>query len=426
MTMLDNPLSKVTDSNELQRLLDGYALLHGVPVAVFDEQGEVCYSSSRPPARLCKLVQETVYGKRSCRSCRAYAGNQAMILGEGYIHRCPAGLIVWASPLVFAGEYVGGIIAGQVLMWEIDEMVRKEVAQLANACGIPPQVLLAAAEQLPVMETQAVQAASDLLFVVAAYISNQEHLFLLEQREISNQQARLAESIIEKKRALEQEASGAASSLYPLEKERQLLGRVRVGDRTGAKEILNQILGDILFNSAGKPEVLKARLLELSVVLSRAAVEGGGSLERLLGLNFAYVEELATLEAIEEICAWIVKVLDAFLDEVYAAAESTDLPVIRHAVSYIKEHFWEELTLEDVAQEVHFSPYYVSRLFKEELGLTFIEYLTKIRIDEAKRLLLETNMTVSEISDLVGYQDPSYFTKVFKKREGVTPTQFRR
>jgi two-component system response regulator YesN len=335
-------------------------------------------------------------------------------------------LIVWASPLVFAGEYVGGIIAGQVLMWEIDEMVRKEVAQLANACGIPPQVLLAAAEQLPVMETQAVQAASDLLFVVAAYISNQEHLFLLEQREISNQQARLAESIIEKKRALEQEASGAASSLYPLEKERQLLGRVRVGDRTGAKEILNQILGDILFNSAGRPEVLKARLLELSVVLSRAAVEGGGSLERLLGLNFAYVEELATLEAIEEICAWIVKVLDAFLDEVYAAAESTDLPVIRHAVSYIKEHFWEELTLEDVAQEVHFSPYYVSRLFKEELGLTFIEYLTKIRIDEAKRLLLETNMTVSEISDLVGYQDPSYFTKVFKKREGVTPTQFRR
>ena len=79
-----------------------------------------------------------------------------------------------------------------------------------------------------------------------------------------------------------------------------------------------------------------------------------------------------------------------------------------------------------MAQEVLFSPYYVSRLFKEELGLTFIEYLTKIRIDAAKRLLLETNMTVSEISDLVGYQDPSYFTKVFKKREGVTPTQFRR
>ena len=125
-----------------------------------------------------------------------------MIIGEGYIHRCPAGLIVWASPLVFSGEYVGGIIAGQVLMWEIDEMVKKEVTQLANACGIPPRVLLAAAKQLPVMEAQTVQAASDLLFMVAAYISNQEHLSLLEQREISNQQALLAESIIEKSRPL--------------------------------------------------------------------------------------------------------------------------------------------------------------------------------------------------------------------------------
>jgi len=371
-------------------------------------------------------VQETPHGRRACRLCRAYAGNQAMILGEGYIHRCPAGLVVWASPLVFGGEYVGGVVAGQVLMWEIDEMVRKEVAQVANACGIPVQVLLAAAEQLPVMDAQKVQAASDMLFVLAAYISNKEHFFLLEQREMSNQQARLAESIIEKKQAVEQQGSGAAPALYPLEKERQLLGRVRVGDRTGAKEMLNQILGDILFNSAGRPEVLKARLLELSVVLSRAAVEGGGSLERLLGLNFAYVEELASLESIEELCAWIVKVLDAFLDEVYAAAESRDLPVMRQAVSYIKQHFREELTLEDVAQEVHFSPYYVSRLFKEELGLTFIEYLTKTRIEEAKRLLLETNKTVSEISELVGYQDPSYFTKVFKKREGVTPTQFRR
>ncbi|MGI6566046.1 MAG: PocR ligand-binding domain-containing protein [Limnochordia bacterium] len=426
MTMLSNPLSKVADTDELQRLLDGYALIHGVPAAVFDERGEVWCSSSQPQARLCKLVQETAHGRRACRSCRMYAGNQAMIIGEGYIHRCPAGLVVWASPLVSAGEYVGGIIAGQVLMWEIDEMVRIEISQLAKACGIPPQVLLDAAERLPVIGPQAVQAASDLLFVLAAYISNHERLSLLQQRRISNQQARLAESIIEKKQALEEQAAGTGSSLYPLDKERQLLGRVRVGDRTGAKEILNQMLGDILFNSAGKPEVLKARLLELSVVLSRAAVEGGGSLERLLGLNFAYVEELAALEPIEEICAWIVKVLDAFMDEVYAAAESRDLPVIRQAVSYIKEHFREELTLEDVAQEVHFSPFYVSRLFKEELGLTFIEYLTKIRIDEAKRLLLETNKTVSEIADLVGYQDPSYFTKVFKKREGVTPTQFRR
>ncbi|HHV93037.1 MAG TPA: hypothetical protein GXX47_00715, partial [Firmicutes bacterium] len=72
MTRLsNNPLSKVADTDELQRLLDGYALINGVNVAVFDEQGEICCSSSRPPARLCKLVQETPHGRRACRLCRA-------------------------------------------------------------------------------------------------------------------------------------------------------------------------------------------------------------------------------------------------------------------------------------------------------------------------------------------------------------------
>ena len=57
--------------------------------------------------------------------------------------------------------------------------------------------------------------------------------------------------------------------------------------------------------------------------------------------------------------------------------------------------------------------------------MNFVDYVTEVRIDEAKRLLLGTSKTVSEIASLVGYQDPSYFTKVFKKVEGRTPTEFR-
>jgi two-component system response regulator YesN len=426
MTMTTSLLVQKVNLDEMQRLLDAYSLTHGVHVAAFDEEGEILFTSFHPPTRVCSLIQQTKYGQELCQSCLSDIGKQAIILGEGYVHRCPAGLIVWVSPLVSSDQYLGGLVAGQVLMWEMDDISRRELARLASACGIAPQSLINAASRLPAMDPQQVQAASDLLFAVAAYLSIQEEMPLIHHRRVSYQQARLAESIIEKKKSPAQEVTGPSGSLYPLDKERQLLGRVRLGDRSGAKEILNQLLGDILFNSAGRPEVLKARLLELSVVLSRAAVEGGGSLHRLLGLNFAYVQELAGIEPIEEICAWIVKVLDTFVDEVYATRETRTLPVIRQAVRYIKEHFREELTLDDVAQAVHFSPYYVSRLFKEELGMNFIEYLTRIRIDEAKRMLLETNQTVSEIAVYVGYQDPSYFTKVFKKMEGRTPTQFRR
>ncbi|NMB25855.1 MAG: AraC family transcriptional regulator [Firmicutes bacterium] len=418
-------LASAIDFKEAQRLINAYAQVHDVYTAIFGEAGDVVLSGAHPLAELCALVQGNQRGKAMCQNCLLDVGRQSMLLGEGYIHRCPVGLVVWGAPLVCCEQrQIGGIIAGQVVMWPVDELVEQEMAEIAELYQLDLNAVLKATENIASRKPGEIRAAADLLFAVAMHISTWNNTSLSEQRDIYTQQARLAEDIIERKQTVH--CSGMPSAAYPLEKEKELLGRVRLGDRTGAKEILNQILGDILFNSAGKPEVLKARLLELSVVLSRATVESGGRLQRLLGLNFTYVQELATLEQIEEICAWIIKVLEVFMNEAYATRETRNLPAVQRAVDHIKEHFREELTLEDVAQAVHFSPYYLSRLFREELGLTFVNYLTIVRMDEAKRLLLETDWTISRIAALVGYQDPSYFTKVFKKMEGQTPTQFRR
>lgn len=250
---------------------------------------------------------------------------------------------------------------------------------------------------------------------------------ILQRRRLaSEQQALLADTIQQKKLSLDEETPKQTRHIYPFEKEQELVGRVRLGDRTGAREILNEILGDILFNSAGQPAVIKARIMELLIVLSRAAVEGGAKLDELLSLDHRYMEELAKIEPLDELCAWIVEVLDEFVDIVYRSRDSKYLPVLQNAADYIKENYARDLTLEEVAQAVHISPYYLSHLFKEELGVTFIGYLTKVRIEQAKILLLETNLTIQQISYMVGYQDSSYFTKVFKKLEGRTPTQFRR
>ena len=75
---------------------------------------------------------------------------------------------------------------------------------------------------------------------------------------------------------------------------------------------------------------------------------------------------------------------------------------------------------------MHISPYYLSHLFKEELDITFIEYLTRVRIEEARRLLFQTSMSIQEITQRVGYVDPSYFSRVFKKVTGMTPNRYRR
>jgi two-component system response regulator YesN len=226
--------------------------------------------------------------------------------------------------------------------------------------------------------------------------------------------------------------TGLPGPRYPYEKERELIGLVRLGDRTGAKEILNEILGSILYChedycSDRDFEIMKARTLELMVVLSRAAVEGGASLDKLLGLNFVYLQQLGESRRMEELWVWLVQVLDRFLDTVYESRNIKNFRLIDDAVKYMRAHFCDcDLSLDRAAAAIHVSPFYLSHLFRDELGTTFIAYLTEIRLEEAKKLLRDTSLSIKQVSDRVGYSDASYFSKVFKKHEKVTPARFRR
>ena len=93
---------------------------------------------------------------------------------------------------------------------------------------------------------------------------------------------------------------------------------------------------------------------------------------------------------------------------------------------YLQEHLAEEVSLSVLADEFHLNPQYISQLFKNEIGVGFLAYLTNIRMEKAKKLLLSTSCSVAEVAEQSGYGDYRVFTKVFKKSEGVTPSQYRR
>ena len=93
---------------------------------------------------------------------------------------------------------------------------------------------------------------------------------------------------------------------------------------------------------------------------------------------------------------------------------------------YLQEHLAEEISLNILAEEFHLSPQYISQLFKSEIGVNFLSYLTSIRMEQAKKLLISTSMSIGEISEQSGYSDYRVFTKAFKKNEGCTPSQYRR
>jgi len=424
----------VVDYQTLKKLLAAFSEVTGLGVAVIERHGKESTEEldfiSFP--RFCQLILSTQKGKKICLQLQISAGEEAYRWGEPYIFQCPAGLIEWAAPIVIDGKLLGVLIAGQILVQEPDSIFQETICRLAEELNLSMAELLNASREIKIISEPKVQASSQLLYLVASHLMKLG-LFTLEQRrEINELQSRLAEEIQSQKR--EQEITHQDSSvtgveisipsLYSLEKERELLGKVRLGDKEGARAILNELLGAILFRHAGRFDIIKARILELMVVLSRAAVEAGASLEMLLGLNYQYLRELANINSQEELCLWIVKVLEVFMNSVYQTRNLRNIQIIEKALRYIREHYNEPLTLKDVAREVNLSPFYFARLLKREMGITFLCYLTRVRMEEAKRLLPDPSNNILEVALEVGYNDQSYFTKVFKKHEGITPALY--
>ncbi len=106
--------------------------------------------------------------------------------------------------------------------------------------------------------------------------------------------------------------------------------------------------------------------------------------------------------------------------------EKQDERAITGITRYLQEHLSEDLSLSVLSEEFHLSAQYISQLFKNEIGVNFLSYLTNIRMENAKKLLLSTSFSVADVSERSGYSDYRVFTKVFKKSEGITPSQYRR
>lgn len=118
--------------------------------------------------------------------------------------------------------------------------------------------------------------------------------------------------------------------------------------------------------------------------------------------------------------------ISLFEQRVSAKPEQQEERTIIGITRYLQEHLAEEMSLSVLAEQFHLNPQYISQLFKSEIGVGFLVYLTNIRMEKAKKLLLSTSLSIADVAEQSGYGDYRVFTKVFKKSEGITPSQYRR
>ena len=321
-----------------------------------------------------------------------------------YIYYCPRGLVFLATPPIITGtamEYC--IVTGPIVMSNSDEDPFEDPLCDPNALAAIPRMTTAQARSL-----------SELIAAAVGSFS----LDTLPPDVDSGNQAAMLQMMYDL-------SSDTQSKGYPIENERQLQEHIRTGDKEAAQELLNELLVHIYSHAGNDYDRIKSRVRELLVLMSRAAIDGGADVDEIFNLCYRYEREVDTFGNVEALNRWIGAILHKFISFVFDFNDIKHQNVIFKTTAYIKEHLTDKLSLDQAAEQVYLSKSYFCRIIKEELGCTFTEYVNRLRIERSKTLLRGTGMPIAEIACAVGFDDQSYFTRIFKKQTGMAPGKSR-
>jgi YesN/AraC family two-component response regulator len=165
--------------------------------------------------------------------------------------------------------------------------------------------------------------------------------------------------------------------------------------------------------------------LELATLTSRAAVEGGADAERIMRILKDFTEEINSMDKVEEFFLKIHGIVETFLQGIMALATKKHLSLVNKARDFIMANYNQPLTIDTVARYLFISPSHLSRLFREELGCTINDYITRVRIEQAVEFIKKPEMSVAQVSKAIGISNQSYFAKVFRQYIGVTPLVYK-
>lgn len=210
---------------------------------------------------------------------------------------------------------------------------------------------------------------------------------------------------------------------YPMALEKNFLDKCKNGDRQ-ATEIFSSIFDWLVQAYGENPFEVKTKLLELVFMVERLAYSNG-AMEYGFSDRKGYLETLVEMEGYLEAKNWCANRIINAISAIANNRENKAGHITMTAMKFIDDNFHKDITLEDVSKEVNLSPYYFSKLFKAEIGENFIDYLTRVRINKAKELLNNKDLSIKEICFTIGYSDPNYFSRNFKKIVGITPTEYR-
>ncbi|MDF9827394.1 AraC-like DNA-binding protein [Ereboglobus sp. PH5-10] len=374
-----------------EKLAARYKRAHGLDLAAIDSAGKVL--AGRIHCADTKTARAAGPSAFSHSAFFNQALEETLRWGEPCIMCCPCGNALWAVPVMRNQQTLGGLLVA----------------------GVPLEPDGPAGE----LDRSLLSASHGLLNLAAR--ENLTNTALLEQNRLAaRRESGRAEALHDLKERLYDEIRSAY-----LHEEPALLAAIQRGERAEARGIINRILTAIYARGAGRRSLLKTLSLELVVMMARAAVQAGAEPEKVLGLNYRSLTELADVHSQEDLSRWLCDMLEQLIDAMGAPAAHPNAVQLARAVAHIEQHYANDLTRDEVARAAGLSPGHFSHLMREHAGATFTGLLLRIRLDNARRRLARENAPVAEIAQSCGFSDQSYFTRVFKKAFSETPAAYR-
>jgi AraC-like DNA-binding protein/ligand-binding sensor protein len=340
--------------------------------------------------------------------------------GGSYIYMCELGLMYWISPLFSNGRFAGTLVAAGVLGIPRQKIVKKIMTISKGAISEEQSSWFLVTLQEKKYED--IKALARLLLVCAEQISRDTRGYSETMGRITKQEYYLSNQI----RQTKMNPGDDSLEGHYLDRERMLLASLRRGDNETGRKILNELLSVFPQRSENDFARIQLRAIEMVVLLSRAAVAPDVSEDNvLLEANNRYLKRIQETRNLEELADVIHTIVDRMAGQIFSFQGVRHASALRKAERFIWENYTRKISLQEVAGVSGLSAPYFSTIFKEEMGENLSAYLNRLRVEKAAAMLKKTDLPMGEVVTACGFEDQSWFSKIFKNHMGMSPGKYR-
>jgi len=400
-------------------ILATYMQATGSNVQLFDCNSQPCEleNSVNIEQHICRYCKGFSCSGSNCREMHTNKIREASRNGRSLIYQCDLGLMFWISPIYDEGKFSGALRGSGFLnsgaRGSILEKYDDGYKETVSTEEFKRRILA-----FPYCDEEKIKSLSEMLHLYAETLStgNKNYHEILSLR--FEQQASLSALVDELKTKY---PKGSGFPVYPLEKEHQLVTLLRRGKKQEAEKLLDELLSVIIFCNQDHFKYIQLKTIELAVLFARVGAISGREMEN----KTRYIKQIQESKTVEELAAILHTMVDYITVQIVLFQGIPHASAMRKAEAFIKANYTRKISLREVAKIAGLSAPYFSTIFKEEMGENLSKYINRQRVEKASRMLLETDISLAEISNACCFDDQSWFSKIFKSFTGISPSKYR-